>query len=374
VDAFVDGPTVTGGRLQGLSNLTNNLTLTYGSDWFYALRGSRGKSVNGGKRIQVGPQAHQRDIGFFTLTAWQALDTLRLDASLRYDHVRTGLDASFIKDPTTRKLFEGAGDTENNPVTGGIGAVWNVTDMADIYSHISTAFRAPSATEVAAVGTGVFARFRIPNPDIEPERAVNYEAGLRLHWPRVRAHLTGYVEDLSNLIVRNVPVTYRGIDALQIQNIGAARVSGIEAAVHWLPADDWLIRANATYTRGEDTVRHRPLPQIPPLNGFLDVRWEPSDSYYIEATLNWSLKHSRIDPTQERETDGYAVFGLYAGYELDRIWTQLPQTTLRLSVTNLFDTTYRLPTTPEDIRYPRSPSNPLVELGRNVVIGVETRF
>lgn len=375
VDVYVVGPTVTGGRLKGLSDVTPNLTLTYGTDWYFEDRRGSERSTSGGQRAQSAPDTDQLSIGIFSLAQWQVLDSLRLDASVRYDHIRTRIDPTFIEEPTIRTLFKDAGETENNPITGGIGAIWQVTDVASLFGNISSAFRAPSVTEIAAVGDGVNAQFRVPNPNIDPERAINYETGLRLRWRKVQTNITGFINELDDLIDRDAPTTFNGTDALQIQNIGKARVSGVETEIIWFPSNDWLVRANATYTRGEDTQNNRPLPQIPPWNGLLAARWEPSfDGFYVRGAMEWALKQNRIDTTQERKTNGYAIFNIEAGYELHRTWPKLAGTTLRFSLENLFDKKYRLHGTPEDIRFAESPSNPLVEAGRGFIVGIDTKF
>ncbi len=375
VDSFVTGPTVWGGRLKGVSDFSERLSLTYGGDWYYEDGSGSERSVSGGERAQTAPDADQLNVGLYGLAEWQATRTLRLDTSLRYDHFRTRIDTSYIDDSTTRRLFEDAGDTKNDPLTAGLGAVWEASDVASLFGNVSTSFRAPSVTEVSAVGSGVNSDFRVPNPDIEPERAVNYETGLRLRFPAVEFDVTAFTNEVDNLIDRNAPTTYAGREAVQIQNIGEARIRGVEIGATWFPSDAWQLTANATYTHGRDTENDRPLAQIMPWNGFVGARWEPVvDGYYIEGTLNWALDQDRVDKDQERSSDGYAVANLYAGYSLGRIWPQLPETMLRLSIENLFDKKYRLATTPEDIDYPVSPSNPLIEPGRNIVVGFSTRF
>lgn len=375
VDVFVTGPTVRGGSAQSSFSLGAPLTLTVGGDWYDEERPGGLRAVRGGPVVQDSPESSQLAWGVFALADWQVAPTLRVEGSLRFDQVETELDTTFITDPVTRDLFEQAGTRENSPTTGSLGAIWQVTEAVSTFANVATAFRAPSVTEITAVGTGVNPIFRVPNANIDPEEAVNYEAGLRIEVPSLYLELAGFSNQLDDLIDRNAPTSFEGAPAVQIQNIGEAEVEGFEVQAGWSPHPDWRLRANATYTRGTNEITGRPLPQIMPLNGLAGVQWAPAGrGFSVEAALDWALDNDRVDLDQERERDGYAVINLYAVAELQKISRNLPAATVRLSVENLFDTQYRLPTTPENTAFPVSPSNPLVQPGLNLLLGLEYRL
>jgi len=375
VDVFVVGPKVTGGHFKGLGVLGSGLSLTVGGDWYLEDRDGTLRSVRGGPRNQRDPDTEQLSLGVFALAEWLARDNLRLSASLRYDRIDTELDTRFITDPETRDLFEGAGDTFNDPVTGSVGAVWDMSESTILFANVGTSFRAPSVTELAAVGTGTGAVFRLPNADIEPERGLNYELGLRLRQPRWRADVVAFYNDLEDLIDRDVPVVYQGEPAVQIQNIGEAEVYGLELNGTMFLTDSLSLAGNATYTRGTDTGSDTPLAQIMPWNGNVTLLWAAANGRtFLEGNLQWALDQDRIDPAQERESEGYAVFNMSAGYSLDRFFTSLERVELRASIYNLLDERYRLPTTPANIAFPESPSNPLIEPGRNLRLSLNIGF
>lgn len=377
VDVFVVGPTVIGGRLKGVHDINDILAITFGSDWYYEDRDGTQRSVKGKPRSQRDPDTDQFNIGVYGLAEFQATDTLKLSGSLRYDHIRTRLDVGFITDPDSLDLLAQSGETiKNNPVTGSVGMVWNMTDHAILFGNVSTSFRTSSVTELAAIGKGVNSVFRVPNLDIKPEKGINHEIGLRLRYDHWQADITGFYNDLEDLIERNAPVTFNGNPAVQIQNIGEAEVYGVEMQMGWSPTEDWYLSTNATYTRGNDKITDTPLSQIMPWNGFLSARWEPvQHGFYLESTLEWALNKDRFNPEQERRTNGYSVFNLYAGFYLDEMWPGLFNgVTVRLAIENLFDKEYRLPAGVEDIKFPVSPSNPLIEPGRNVMIGLNIKF
>ena len=375
VDVTVVGPTVWGGRGDTTLSLADNVSLTVGGDWYLESRPGGLRSVRGGPDSQTAPDSEQLSYGAFGLVAWAPVEALTLEGSVRVDRVRTSLDPTFITDPLTRDLFTEAGDRTNTPVTGSIGAVYDVTNEISLFGNVGTAFRAPSVTEITAVGLGVNPVFRLPNADIDPEKAINYEAGVRIFYPTWSVQVAGFVNDLEDLIDRNAPITFNDAPAVQIQNIGEARVSGVEMQTSWEFAPGFLFRANATYTRGTDLDTGAPLAQIMPWNGLAAVRWSPAGGpFFVEAALDWALDQDRVDVAQERPTEGYAVLNISSALELAELSPHLPNAALRFNIENVFDEAYRLPTTPENIAFPVSPSNPLLQPGRNFLVSLQFRI
>ncbi|MGO2356348.1 MAG: TonB-dependent receptor [Marinomonas foliarum] len=377
VDVHVSDTTLLGGRLIGVTSWSDSIITTLGLDWYDEDRPGKQQSAKGGAFSQEEPDTAQFNAGVFMLHEWDPIDPLTLSASLRYDYVRTELDTDFIVDPAVKVLFEEAGDTENKQTTGGFGMIYRAFEQIHLVGNINTSFRAPSVTELSAVGTGVDANPRIPNTDIRPEKGITYEMGLRGYFNTVDLNLIGFVGQYDDLINRNVPITYNGEAAIQMQNIGEAEISGIEFDATWRPVPQWRVAGNLNWLRGTNKTLDEPLPQIMPLNGFASVRYDTQlgSGFYVEGTTNWATERTRVDEATERERAGYMVFNLYAGLTLSSVFGQgAPPTIVRFGIENLFDKSYRLPTTPEDIKYPESKTNPLVEPGRNFKISLNVGF
>lgn len=371
-DNYVIGPRVWGGRLLGRVTLSDTLDLTLGTDTYYEDRPGSKLAVNGAIRRQNAPDSTQFNIGAVALFDWRAHERLTLQASGRYDHVRTDLDANDIADADVRTLFAAAGETKNNPVTGSLGAIVSLTEEIGLIASVSTAFRAPSVTELVAVGGIAGATFRVPNPAIGPEKATTYEAGIRLRLARVNANLVAFTSQYTDLIDRNVRVTFNNAPAVQIQNIGRARMRGLEFDAQWVITDVWRATATATAIRGTDRTANRALPQIPSLNGTLGLRYQPLQSgWFAQVSLNWQTDKSRVDPTSERPRESFAVLNLYGGLSLSDVMANgSEKVRLTFGVENLFDKRYTRASTPENTLLPLSPSNPLIEPGRNFKLGL----
>lgn len=374
-DNYVIGPRVWGGRVLGSLALSDSLDLTLGADSFHEDRPGSKLSVNGAIKRQNAPDSEQFNLGAFALLDWRAHERLTLQASGRYDHVATELDATDIADPAIRTLFAAAGKTTNNPVTGSLGVIVSLTDEIGIIANASTAFRAPSVTELVAVGGIAGATFRVPNAELGPEKATSYEAGVRLRFANVNANLIAFTSRFTDLIDRNVRVTFNNAPAVQIQNIGRARMKGVELDAQWALTDSWRVTATATAIRGTDRILNRALPQIPSLNGTLGLRYQPQSGWFAQASINWQTDKSRVDPTAERPREGFAVLNLYGGFTLaDIVANGSENLRVNFGVENLFDKRFTRASTPENTLFPLSPSNPLIEQGRNFKLGLSVRL
>ncbi|MCU0758021.1 MAG: TonB-dependent receptor [Steroidobacteraceae bacterium] len=371
----VPGPTVWGGRVLGFSGF-GDVSLTFGVDAYDEDRPASLQSVRGGLFLPQNPDSEQLNVGAFVLAEWRADPSLTLSGSLRYDYLRTDLDVAAITNARTRALFAAAGETENHPLVGSLGAVWQATPTVAVFGNVATAFRAPSVTELVAVGTIAGATFRVPNPAVEPETGRTAELGLRLTGERLRAELVAFHSDYRDLIDREVPIVFEGAPAVQLRNIGRARMQGVEFETVLALTEALRVDATATWLRGTDTRTDRPLDQVPPLNGRLALRYAaPGSAWSTSAMLDWARRHERIDPRLERESAGYAVASLHGSLDLGR-WLPGDWARVRADATveNLFDRAYALAATPESLLFPNSPSNPLLQPGRSLRLTLTAEF
>ncbi|WP_419256510.1 TonB-dependent receptor plug domain-containing protein [Campylobacter fetus] len=373
VDNYVIGPVVYGGK-SIVAYSGESLSQTYGIDWYYESRDGSEQSVNGKNRIKSAPNSTQLNIGVFGLLEYGFEGGTLLSASLRHDYFKTGLETSFIKNNEIKKLFESAGDTSTNKTTSGFGMIYPLFGGLDFVLNINSSFRAPSVTEITAVGDGVSGVFTLPNSSIKPETGLSYETGLKYKDGLIISNLTAFTSSYKNLIVtRNI--TYKNTPARQLQNVGESSISGIEFDIAYKLLSNLIFKTNASYLYGEDKTSHKPLPQIMPLNGFISLMYEPKSikKSYIEYTTQWASNKTRTDNLSERERSGYAVSNLYFGKEFGNMGA-FKSVELNFGIENIFYKKYSMPSVPEDIRYPVSKTNPLLNPGRNFKIGLRASF
>ncbi len=209
-------------------------------------------------------------------------------------------------------------------------------------------FRTPNLDDLTArqqTGPG----FQFENPELEPERAIALEAGLRVNTAVFQAEIWGYRSTVHGAIARALrdesdcppatPSCAASWTRLQLVNLGApATVDGVEGSARaFLPAG-FALRATASYAYGqgpnpqprpadpaEPYDERVPLSRIPPLNGSAEARWQSPIDLYLGAALRWALAQDRLAPTDMSDpripaggTPGFAVLDLRAGYRWGR--------------------------------------------------------
>lgn len=384
-DNFVEGPLVLGGKAFVTKPWGHNL-LTVGADFFQERRDGTGTasrttnfnsagtitSISVVPRAQNVPNVVQTDVGVFLHNDWDPSPSWTVSVGGRVDYIRTVSETSPLPAPQLQESYERNSRNTETPLTGGIGLIYRPWEVLHFTANVGKAFRAPATFESfgsSRQGAG----FLVPNPELKSEEGVTYEVGTRLRLSGVRANLTAFWSEYTNLILSR-PVTFLGLPSTQRQNAGSARIQGLELDATWSLSNNWQTFMNAAYLYATDTLKDQPLPYISPLNGLVGIRYTWDKDIYVEGVNKWSLQKDRIDTQQERRTAGYAIFNLYAGVDLWKISQRLPELRLIVGLENVFNQAYRQPTTVEDIRFPNSNTNPLVEPGRGMSIALTSRF
>ena len=176
------------------------------------------------------------ELGPFAQVQWSPNEQLVLSAGTRYDWVRFSLDDRFVADG------DDSDDRTMAALSGNIGASWSFSDQFVPYVNISTAFETPTTTELVnkADGTGGL------NPDLGPQRAVNYEIGVRGRpLPSVSYSVALFLGRISDAIVQGPEVGGRAF----FRNAGKTHNDGAELGLTVSPAPGVSFRGAYTYAR-----------------------------------------------------------------------------------------------------------------------------
>jgi len=283
-------------------------------------------------------------------------DATSVTVGARYDYVNADAGrADQIAQPTGAisrspndlyELYYGTrmeNETEHN--LGGVARYnvdWNRNFST--YAGISRSVRTADATERAMAGDhGTASNRQIGNPSIQPEKHHQVELGATAETGGWRIDGSVYHDWVSDFIFRDRARGQNGIlladNATVYHNIDA-RLWGAEIAVGGRLSQYWSLTGNVAYTYGENDETGVPLPQIPPLNGLVDLAYENGD-WLLGARANFALTQSRVDDETTsgsgldvRRTPGYVVPDLYASY------FGLDPVEIRFGISNLFDRTY----------------------------------
>jgi outer membrane receptor protein involved in Fe transport len=208
--------------------------------------------------------------GLFAQDVYDVTPLLSLHAALRWDGwvnadgTRQDRASSGVVTPFS---FARRTDEQLSPKLGAVlrPAAW-LTLRASAYQ----AFRAPTLNELYRpfqVGT----TRTDPNAALGPEKLDGAEAGVDVApLPGLTTRVTGFWTELKDPITNVTLSTSPGLTVRQRQNLGAARVQGVEASVAQRLARVWLASAGYTYADsrvtdapGQPQLVGKDLPQDP---------------------------------------------------------------------------------------------------------------
>lgn len=261
---------------------------------------------------------------------WKTMFGARLDGRT----LSTGGNASIGVPAQTRSF---------NAITGSAGALYKVTEPVALVVNVASGFRAPSAPDLFANGFHEGTRaFERGNPDLEVERSLNVDAGVRVTSHDMTGEVTAFVNRVSDYIyLRPFGTSGSAFDSLQVVQ-GNARLAGLEGRLAWRPVSLVTLQMSGDYVRGQNTTADVPLTFIPPLRLIYGAKVHGESlrgvvQPYVTANFETNWKQTRTDP-RDFAPPGYTVASLGAG--AGRV---LPRglMTVDLSVKNVFDAHYR---------------------------------
>jgi outer membrane cobalamin receptor len=210
------------------------------------------------------------------------------------------------------------------------------------FGSYNSGFRSPNIDDLGTLGIVDF-RYEVPNLHLLPEQSHNFQIGLKAKNQLFNAEIYLYRNELRHLISRiKTTDSLAGYPVYQKENLEKAFIQGIE---HQLSFDIWnqlKIEGHLTYTFGQNISRNEPLRRIPPVNGRLFLRFQPTKKIfvgleYLGALAQHRLAQGDIDDNRipTGGTPGWNVFHLNSCYQSKSIL-------IHLTLYNLFNKDYRL--------------------------------
>lgn len=234
----------------------------------------------------------------------QALGVIDLTASVRVD------DNEQFGEHTTGRLALGTD-------IGGASSVWVAA---------STAFKAPTLVDlyVDFPSFGFFA-----NPELEPERARNLEAGLRTELADTALDVSVFRNDIRDLIGSDS--TFRSLT-----NVSRARIQGLELSAS-RDILGWQSRLSLTLLDHENRDTGEPLLRRPEeqLSVSTSKRFDQFSVFF-----DWQLRSDQAD--LDPVTYGRSRVGGYGALDTVLEWQLMPALELQLKIGNVFDKKYEV--------------------------------
>ncbi len=197
----------------------------------------------------------------------------------------------------------------------------------------------------------------LPNPDLEPETAMHYEAG---YDGRATEHLrvrgAVFYSRLEDTIQRvdNVAQDDDGAWLYQVRNTGESEQAGVEAGIAWTVVEDLTAGADYMYLRRKNLNQPDLKPVDAPAHSLtLFGEWQPLPRLTVVPSVEYNS--SRYSTSDGVKADGFWLCHLHAQWELPR------GVELHGGVRNILDTNYEL-------------NEGYSEEGRSLYAGVQYRF
>ena len=251
------------------------------------------------------------EVGPFLEVRADLTATASLTAGARYDRVAFRADDRLLTD----------GDDSGTRVmaspSASAGITLDLDPAVQPYASVSTSFETPTTTELAnrPTGPGGF------NPDLQPQQAVNLEAGLR---GRVSGVL-GYSISWYQAEVRDelIPFEVPGDPGRRFfRNAGSARHRGVEAGVAFQPIPTLTLVGAYTFTAfrfqefrtATDTLDGNAIPGVPAhyLHGSVRYRGPLGVWAAVDLTASAGLFVNDLNTVQ---TQRWQTVGARIGWE-----------------------------------------------------------
>jgi outer membrane receptor protein involved in Fe transport len=198
------------------------------------------------------------DLGAFLALDFNRVKNLDVMAGLRWDRLEAEADPGGRGQSARR---------EESALSAFMAASYRLSEWTVFFVNLSRAYRAPTLGE--RFYTGITGRgFIISRPDLEAERSVNADAGLKIAAPRFYAAVSAFRYDIDGLIER-ILVTDK---AYTYANVDRGRIQGGEVEGEWFPRNGVKLFGNVSFARGRSVRTGQPLNDIPPVKILAGVR------------------------------------------------------------------------------------------------------
>ena len=250
-------------------------------------------------------------------------------------------------------------DKSDQRFLGGVSVIYRMTDKLYWVGGVQQGYVHPGLNLVKeGPRTGAY---MLPNPDLKPEDAIQYEVGFRANYGKVSGFVTYYNNDVKNKrALKRTGEEYQGLPVERSVNIGKSRHQGIEVGAEYNFYKNLLARANYAWQTARDLIEDKPLRSRQPTAN-LSLRWHKRRKYWAEfvARALFASDTAWLDRKTGEffHAPGYVIYDLRAGVNFYRDYG------LRLAIENLANRDY-----------PVQPGSLSINPGRNFVVRMDVGF
>jgi iron complex outermembrane recepter protein len=245
------------------------------------------------------------------------LEKLRISLGARYDNIRYSATGYKMSRGVQTNYDDATVFSHLSPKAG---ITFDLGNEQILWLGYGQGFVVPSRSYLFVGSRGYD-----PNPDLDPEKADNYEIGLRgkLTGSRLTYDITAYRTDITDMLVADNELE-------RYVNAGKVRVQGVETTIGCAIGDHWRFDIAHTYAvneyvdfvSGNDDYSGNTMSASPEHHLNARVNWMPIQG--LSAELEWNRISSYYTSSANDDPQGKAqrpdLFNLRLSYEIGA-WT-----------------------------------------------------
>lgn len=246
-------------------------------------------------------------IGFYLQDDIRLTEKWSLIAGGRYDSVQFKIDDNFLDDGND------TGSRTFDQLTGRFGLSYLLRPRVQLYANVAQSFETPTATELVnrPEGGGGF------NPDIQPQKAINYEIGMKGNaGGRLTCNLALFLIQLEDELIPFRDMT----DRVFYRNAGESRRRGAELGFGLEVFKGLEIKLAYTYLDAEfetfekdgESLDGNETPGLPNHQLFGEIFYTHPSGFTAAIDLLYTAS-SFVDDENTLENKAYTVVNLRAG-------------------------------------------------------------
>jgi hemoglobin/transferrin/lactoferrin receptor protein len=252
-------------------------------------------------------------LGVFGQDEWSITDFLKLNLGLRWTYIKSEL----TKGENDINAVEGS-ETKQNTV-GNIGMVISPLDGLAVRAMFSQGYKVATLSELYIGTSGHGGATTLPNPDLYPEKSVNYETGILYTNGGFSLDAAIYYTDAKNYITtRNLG---RSSNYKQYVNMDKAHTLGFEMGTEYAFASltPYLV-FNYIRREVENNGVKSGRTGVPPVQAKGGLRWQGKalgHTFFTDINCVYAseAKYDGEDVTTKASYDPWATLNMTVGFE-----------------------------------------------------------
>lgn len=270
-------------------------------------------------------EGHLETLGVFLQDEWSILDNFRIIGGVRGTWIKSRLNRADVSGTATPTNVSTTGSERDSNWVGNIGLVYDVNKELALRANVAQGYRFPTLNQLY-IGTTHGGANTYGNPDLKPEKSINYEIGARYNDGPWNLDTAIFYADAKDYITTRYLYTAGMTTVNEFTNLDKAQTWGFELSVDYtyqpLGLTPYVI---FTYIQREtkDSGFKTKNTDLSPVQGQLGMRWQRDlfESHTFFADLNYTYnsrsKYSYLEGGVKvtDRNDSWGTVNLSMGFE-----------------------------------------------------------